>query len=158
MVTGDKRATRPYRERLRLPMRWWLVVWLMLASFWLALAVAVPPVVLWASTSALVAAIVGPLLGWGSAVVAVDAGVLRAGRARIDVDLLGVVTALDRDETRLLAGRDADPRAYLLLRPYLADAVRVGIADPRDPTPYWMISTRHPERLAAAITSRRSSS
>ncbi|NHC22938.1 DUF3093 domain-containing protein [Nocardioides sp. IC4_145] len=157
-MTGDEGRTGPYRERLHLPIHWWFFVWSMLGTFWLALAVAVPPVVLWVATGALVAAIVGPLLAWGSAVVAVDAGVLRAGRAHIDVDLLGAVTALDRDATRLQAGQDADPRAHLLLRPYLARAVRVDIKDPQDPTPYWLISSRRPGRLALAITSGRSRS
>ena len=46
---------------------------------------------------------------------------------------------------------DADARAYLLLRPYLKRAVRVEIADPADPTPYWLVATRHPETLAAAL-------
>jgi hypothetical protein len=52
-----------------------------------------------------------------------------------------------------MAGRDADARAYLLLRPYVRRAVRIEITDPRDTTPYWLLSTRHPERLAAALSS-----
>ena len=54
--------------------------------------------------------------------------------------------------THRLAGRDADARAYLLLRPYLRRAVRIAIDDPADPTPYWLVSTRRPTRLAAALT------
>ena len=34
-------------------------------------------------------------------------------------------------------------------------AVRVVIDDPDDPTPYWVISTRHPTRLAQAIIGAR---
>jgi hypothetical protein len=49
-------------------------------------------------------------------------------------------------------GRDCDPAAYLVLRSYLRGAVRVEITDPHDPAPYWLIATRHPERLAAALT------
>ena len=49
------------------------------------------------------------------------------------------------------AGRDADARAYLLIRPYLQAPVRVDVRDPADPTPYWLVSTRHPEQLAAAV-------
>ena len=65
--------------------------------------------------------------------------------------LHGAVAALDADQTRLVSGRDADARAYLLLRPYLNRAVRVEITDPADPTPYWLVSSRHPEALAAAL-------
>ena len=54
-------------------------------------------------------------------------------------------------QTRRVAGRDADVRAYLLLRPYVQRAVRIEVVDPADPTPYWLVSTRHPERLAQAL-------
>ena len=37
------------------------------------------------------------------------------------------------------------------LRPYLSRAVRIGIDDPADPTPYWLVSSRRPDRLAAAL-------
>jgi hypothetical protein len=29
--------------------------------------------------------------------------------------------------------------------------VRIEVLDPDDPTPYWVVSTRHPERLIAAL-------
>ncbi len=48
-------------------------------------------------------------------------------------------------------GSEADARAYLLVRPYLKRAVRVTVVDPADPTPYWLVGTRHPEALAAAL-------
>ena len=50
-----------------------------------------------------------------------------------------------------LAGLEADARAYLLLRPYLKRAVRINVRDDRDPAPYWLVSTRDPDRLAAAV-------
>ena len=65
------------------------------------------------------------------------------------------MTALDAETTRLLAGRQADARAYLLLRPYLRRSVRVDVVDPADPTPYWLLATRHPDRLAAALSAAR---
>ena len=61
------------------------------------------------------------------------------------------VHALDAEETRRVAGPEADARAYLLLRPYLKRAVRVEIADTDDPAPYWLLSSRHPEELARAV-------
>jgi len=33
----------------------------------------------------------------------------------------------------------------------VAAAVRLEILDPDDPTPYWVVSTRRPDRLIAAI-------
>ena len=41
--------------------------------------------------------------------------------------------------------------AYLLLRPYLKRSVKIRVRDERDPAPYWLVSSRDPEHLAAAI-------
>ena len=56
------------------------------------------------------------------------------------------------EQTRRVAGVEADARAYLLLRPYLKRSVKVQLIDPADPTPYWLISTRHPAELSAALS------
>jgi hypothetical protein len=92
-------------------------------------------------------------VSFGGVRVRVADDVFRAGRAHIEVRHLGAATALDQEATRRQAGVDADARAYLLLRPYLKRAVRVDLTDPADPTPYWLVSTRHPEALAAALDS-----
>ena len=76
---------------------------------------------------------------------------IRAGRARVEVRFVGEVVALDAEQTRLVAGRDADARAYLLLRPYRSKAVKVALRDPADPTPYWLVSSRRPEKVLAAL-------
>ena len=87
-------------------------------------------------------------VSYGAARVTVRDGVLGAGRARIPVTQLGTVEALDAEATRLLAGREADARAYLLIRPYVHRGVKVDVVDPADPAPYWLLSSRHPDRLA----------
>ena len=50
-----------------------------------------------------------------------------------------------------MLGVEADARAYLATRPYLKAAVKVPVSDPDDPAPYWLVGTRHPDRLAAAL-------
>jgi hypothetical protein len=141
-----------YDERLGVPLRWWALATMFLASVLLAFRVATPAWVALSGTAVLSAALLGGFWRYGTARVTVRDGVLTAGRARISVEHVGAVEALDADATRRLAGRDADARAYLLLRPYLRRAVRIAIADPADPTPYWLVSTRRPTRLAAALT------
>jgi len=140
-----------YDERLGVPLRWWALATTFLATVLIAFLVSTPTWVALGGTTALVAIVVGVFLGYGRARVRVADGVLQAGRARIPVRHVGRVDALDADATRRLAGRDADARAYLLIRPYLRRAVRVEIVDPADPTPYWLVATRHPDRLAAAL-------
>jgi hypothetical protein len=140
-----------YDERLGVPLRWWALATMFLASMLIAFLVATPAWVAVTGTAVLVALVLTLFLGYGAARVSVRDGVLTAGRARISLEHVGEVEALDAARTRLLAGREADARAYLLLRPYLSRAVRIGIDDPADPTPYWLVSSRRPDRLAAAL-------
>lgn len=140
-----------YRERLGVPLRWWVQGTMLVASLWLALVVAVPGTVAWPVTGAGLLLLTACFLSYGGARIEVVGGQLRAGRAHIASTHLGAARALDAEETRRVAGVEADARAYLLLRPYLKRAVRVEITDPADPAPYWLLSTRHPDELAGAV-------
>lgn len=147
-------ATTPgpaYRERLGVPLRWWVQGTMLVASLWLALVVAVPGAVAWTVTGAALLLLAICLLAYGGVRVVVGDGQLRAGRAHIAGIHLGAAEALDAEQTRRVAGVEADARAYLVLRPYLKRAVRVEITDPADPTPYWLVCTRHPDELAGAL-------
>jgi len=147
-----------YAERLGVPLRWWVQGTMLVATLWLAVVVAMPAVGAWIVTAVALAALSLGLWSFGSARISVADGTFRAGRAHIDAPFVGTATALDAEETRRIAGVDADARAYLLLRPYLKRAVKVEITDPADPAPYWLVSTRHPEELAktlAALTHAR---
>jgi hypothetical protein len=154
-VNTSPAAGARYVERLRVPARWWVLLLLFLASVWAALAVSTAPLVM--GSASLLAAVVGGglLLGYGSARIEVDDTALHAGRARLVWSCCGPATPLNPEAERRLRGVDADARAFLLLRPYISTAVRVEVMDPADPTPYWMISTRHPHRLAESINAAR---
>ncbi|MFL6157526.1 MAG: DUF3093 domain-containing protein [Marmoricola sp.] len=141
-----------YAERLTVPLRWWVQATMFLATVWLAFVVALPTWLAWTASAALLAAVFGIFAWVGSSRIEVRDGVLHVGPAQISLDHLGAVEALDAEGTRRVHGVDADVRAFLHTRPYLRRSVRVVIDDPADPTPYWLISTRHPRQLAAALT------
>lgn len=141
-----------FAERLSVPLRWWVQGTMLVATLWLALVVAVPLAVAWAVTGVSLLLMLALFVSYGAARISVEGDVLRAGRAQISTEHVGDVTALDADAMRLQAGRDADVRAYLLLRPYLKRGVKVDLTDPSDPAPYWLISSRRPDRLVAALT------
>lgn len=112
-----------------------------------------------AAYGALLGWIAGSLLAVGAVVILVatttpirvDDRVLRAGRARLPLTAIHDAAPLDPDEMRHTR-RHGDPRNYLALRAWSSSrGVRVTLADERDPHPCWVISTRHPERLAEAI-------
>ena len=142
---------RVYVEQLRVPLRWWAVATMFWASVLLALLVAIPALVACLVAGGLAALNALVLHSYGAARVSVVGGVFEAGRARIPVHLLGSPEPLDAAGARRAAGVDADARAYLLIRPYVPTAVRVRVVDPADPTPYWLVSTRHPTVLAAEL-------
>jgi hypothetical protein len=141
-----------YTERLGVPLRWWVQGTMLVATLWLAVVVALPAVAAWVVTAIALAVLALVLWAYGDARIVVDAETFRAGRARLPAQYVGSATALDADQTRRVAGVEADARAYLVLRPYLKRAVRVELTDPADPTPYWLVGTRHPEELAKALT------
>jgi hypothetical protein len=140
-----------YVERLSVPFRWWALAIMFWATVLVAFLVAVPTLVAVGVVAALMAATAALFLTWGSAQVAVVDGVFHAGRARIPVHLLADATSLSEEEARRAVGVDADARAYLLLRPYVGRAVRVQVVDPADPTPYWVVASRHPDALASCV-------
>ncbi|HEX4471586.1 MAG TPA: DUF3093 domain-containing protein [Nocardioides sp.] len=147
----DTTEPASHHERLSVPLRWWVQGTMLVATFWLAFVVSTPALVAWIATAVLLLIMIAILLGYGAARVEVSDGWLQAGRARISGEFVGEVEPLDASETRRVAGRDADARAYLLLRPYLKRSVKVTVRDRRDPTPYWLVNTRDPDHLAAAI-------
>lgn len=140
-----------YLERLRVPLRWWAVATMFWASVLLAMLVAMPATAACLFTGFFYAINAAVFVGYGAARISVADGLFEAGRARIPVQALADPEALDAAAARRAAGVDADARAFLLLRPYAPRAVRVRVVDPADPTPYWLVSTRHPRTLVAAL-------
>ncbi|MGJ9412511.1 DUF3093 domain-containing protein [Aeromicrobium sp. CF4.19] len=141
-----------YRERLVPPVSWWLagaffaVVW-----GWLVLVVAGPTA---AVVVALALGVVIALALWtygGSIVIAVGPEGLAVGRARLEPRHVGEVQVLDAAAMRRRHGPEADVRAWLMHRAYVSGGAMIFVADPADPTPYWLVSSRHPHRLAAAL-------
>jgi hypothetical protein len=78
-----------------------------------------------------------------------------AGHARLPIAFAGQVTPFRGSEATLERGQRLDARAWLLLRGWVSPVVRVEVDDPQDPTPYWIVSTRQPERIAQAIAEAR---
>ena len=140
-----------YRERLRVPASWWLVgaaCVLILGSS----IVAGLSVVIGGSIDLAMACLLAIVFAcWGSAAVRVTDSELSAGSARLAIDQVSDVSALDAAQTAALRGPSADATAYLLVRPYLARSVYVAVAGQPASRPYLLIGTRRPEELAAAI-------
>ncbi len=140
-----------YRERLTVPRSWWVVT-LIFGGIcgWIMVVAATPSL-------GLVAAVAGTLvaraLTWAYGSLSVSAGPagFDVGGAHLDPAHIGKVTPLDRVAFRSSLGPDADARAWLRTRPYIDGGVRIDLDDPSDPVPYWLVSSRRPEKVAAAL-------
>jgi Protein of unknown function (DUF3093) len=108
---------------------------------WLPYAIAIPLVVLL-------------LLGVGRATVRVtgdDEPELWVGDAHLPLRFVGQVDVVGKEGKRKALGPELDPAAFVVHRGWVPSLVRVHLTDPEDPTPYWIVSTRRPEKLAALL-------
>ncbi|MFY9887142.1 MAG: DUF3093 domain-containing protein [Streptosporangiaceae bacterium] len=144
-----------YRERLFAPPLWWVVGMITMLTFgaivWTGFDLAITIAVF----SALILITAAFLLNWGRAVIEVTAGEIAVAGSALPTALAGEVRALDEAQTRALRGPRADPGAFVLIRPYLSRSVYIEVTGPDPAVPYWLLATRHPAELAAAIESSR---
>ncbi|MEP6481697.1 MAG: DUF3093 domain-containing protein [Rhodoglobus sp.] len=91
------------------------------------------------------------LLLLGSPVVAVTETTFVAGKARLPLSAVGAVAGFSGMDARDARGPHLDARAWLLIRGWVDPVVRVDVVDADDPTPYWIVSTRHPEAVIHAV-------
>ena len=153
----DRAQDASYRERLLVPVSWWLlavpVVAILGGEVYAGFGGWIPPAIY----ALFVAVVAGFLLTWGATTIEVADGALRAGGAALPLDRTSDVVPLDEKQAALLRGPKADPAAHLMLRPYLKRAVYIKLADPGSGVPYWLVATRHPAELATAIERGRQS-
>jgi Protein of unknown function (DUF3093) len=87
--------------------------------------------------------------------VGVRDGELWVDDAHLPARYVAEVGVLDAAGKRAALGPQADPLAFVVQRPWVPGAVLVVLDDPADPTPYWVVSARRPERLARALLAAR---
>lgn len=144
-----------HEERLTVPWRWWLGAFAVVAVLTAPFGVGALGLPGWAAAFLVLAAATGVALWWlGRLRVAVVNGELRVDDARLPVRFVADTIPLGPHGRRELLGPAADPLAFVVQRPWVRPAAQILLDDPADPTPYWLISTRHPDRLAAALRHR----
>ncbi|SCF30526.1 Protein of unknown function (DUF3093) [Micromonospora viridifaciens] len=144
-----------YVERLRLPFWAWPVgialAGLLAAELWMG----APGLRSWLPFAVLIPAAVAVLLWLGRVRVAVADGELWVDDAHLPVRYVADAVPLDAAGRREVLGVGSDPLAFVVQRPWIGGAVQVVLDDPADPTPFWVVSTRRPVELAAAILAAR---
>jgi hypothetical protein len=155
---SDTRATSQsvrYRERLRVPWWWWPPGLGLAGLIALEVNQGVPALPTWVPYAVLlpVAAIV--LLWFGKIEVSVVGGTgdteLWAGAAHLPVSVISRSAEVPKSAKSAALGRQLDPAAYVVHRAWVGPMVLLVLDDPDDPTPYWLVSCRHPDRVLSAL-------
>lgn len=151
-----------YRERLRTPWWWYpigIVVGILLGAefdFVMPQALVGLPILL--------AVLVAIAVVWrfSSATVRVTGGQVVAGGRSLPVAAVDRGYRLNYAELRRLVGRDGDPLAFTFIRSWVGPGVQLVLEQPDDrpaagrpDEPYWVLSSRHPDRLLAAVEAAR---
>ncbi|WIB34887.1 DUF3093 domain-containing protein [Curtobacterium sp. MCJR17_043] len=76
----------------------------------------------------------------------------RAGRAHLPRTAVGAVEGFTGAAATSQRGPQLDARAWTLFRGYVHGVVKVEVRDDADPTPYWLVSVRHPDAVTRALT------
>jgi len=138
-----------YRERL------WPAAWVFVAT-----ALVIPASLLVFLPISTTAGVACAIVLYGAIVVIllvttptveVDDALFTAGRARLPRSAIASASSFTGAEAIAQRGTALDARAWLLLRGWIPGVVKVQLDDPSDPTPYWLVSTRHPAELAKAL-------
>ncbi|MCU1527767.1 MAG: hypothetical protein JWP75_1530 [Frondihabitans sp.] len=139
----------PYRERLVPPPQMFLAVFLVVPAgilTFLPINVLVGFIVGGGLFIALAIALV-----FGSPIIAVDDAGFHAGRATLYPSEMGTTAAFLDAEATAERGPRLDARAWTLFRGWVHPVIKIELTDLSDPAPYWLVSTRHPQKVTRAI-------
>ena len=147
-------AEPSFDERLSVPLAWWAAVFVIMAFGLFELGAGFTYVIYVPAGLFLIGFFVVPLALSARVRIRVQDGVLHAGKEELRLTTVTSVQALDREATRLQLGPQADPACHSEVRGWIGPSVMMRLSNP-DPVPYWLVSTRRPEELTAAIKSER---
>jgi hypothetical protein len=158
-VSDTQAATETvrYRERLTVPWWWSLPAFGLAALIALEVLQGVSGVPAWAPFIVLLPVAAAVLIWMGRVdvrVVSRDGQTeLCVGSAHIPTSMIKRSAQVPKSAKSTALGRQLDPAAYVVHRAWVGPMVLLVLDDPDDPTPYWLISCRRPDRVLAALAS-----
>ena len=144
-----------YRERLWVPWWWWPPGLGLAALISLEVNQGVGGLPNWLPFAVLLPVAATVLMWFGKTEVRVLRGSgateLWVGAAHLPVSVISRSAEVPRSAKSAALGRQLDPAAYVVHRAWVGPMVLLVLDDPDDPTPYWLVSCRHPDRVLAAL-------
>lgn len=155
--TRETSQTVRYRERLWVPWWWWPLGFGLAGLIALEVNQGVQGLPDWVPFAVLGGVAAAALLWLGRSEVAVistgDTTELWAGQAHLPASAISRSAEIPKTAKSAAMGRQLDPAAFVLHKGWVGPMVLVVLDDPDDPTPYWLVSCRHPERVLSALRS-----
>jgi hypothetical protein len=164
---SDTRATSQsvrYRERLLVPWWWWPPGLGLAGLIALEVNQGVQALPNWVPFAVLLPVAAVVLMWFGRTEVTVVGAHARStegensgetelcvGTAHLPVSAIARSAEVPKTAKSAALGRQLDPAAYVVHRAWVGPMVLVILDDPDDPTPYWLVSCRHPDRVLAAL-------
>jgi hypothetical protein len=159
-VSDTRAATQSvrYQERLRVPWWWWLPGFGLAALIALEVNQGVEALPTWVPYAVLLPVAAAVLMWFGRTDVRVvgddqKEAELWVGAAHLPVGVISRSAEVPRSAKSAALGRQLDPAAYVVHRAWIGPMVLLVLDDPDDPTPYWLVSCRRPDRVLAALRS-----
>jgi hypothetical protein len=160
-VSDTRAATQTvrYRERLQVPWWWWLPGFGLAAIIALEVNQGVRSLPNWLPFAVLLPVAAAVLMWLGRVDVRVvstsnhdgAATELWVGGAHLPASVISRSAEVPRSAKSAALGRQLDPAAYVVHRAWIPPMILVVLDDPDDPTPYWLVSCRRPDRVLAAL-------
>ena len=76
---------------------------------------------------------------------------LWVGAAHLPLGVISRSAEVPRSAKSAALGRQLDPAAYVVHRAWIGPMILLVLDDADDPTPYWLVSCRRPDRVLAAL-------
>ncbi|MGH3523683.1 MAG: DUF3093 domain-containing protein [Mycobacterium sp.] len=156
-MSGSRVASQSvrYRERLWVPWWWWPLGFVAAALIAYEVDLGVRSLPDWLPFAAMFVVVAAALLWLGRIEVRVtnDDGQVElwAGVAHLPATVIARSAAVPRSAKSAALGRQLDPAAYVVHRGWVGPMVLLVLDDPDDPTPYWLVSCRHPQQVLSAL-------
>ena len=146
-----------YRERLWVPLWWWPLGFGLAALIATEVNMGVRSLPNWLPFAVLFGVAAGVLLWLGRSEVRVttqdDTVELWAGQAHLPATVVSRSAEIPASAKSAALGRQLDPAAFVAHRAWVGPMLLAVLDDPDDPTPYWLLSTRYPDRVLSALRS-----
>jgi hypothetical protein len=160
-----------YTERLYTPWWWYLAGLAIAVLLGGEFATAIPTWIAWIPFGLLLVVMLLGVWRFSSGRVTITATEFKVGEKTLPLTSIERAIGLSSTELRRLVGRHSDPTAFNFIRSWVGPGVQLILVPPApgdiprvspeqfedgalapSVTPYWVVSTRHPEQVLAALS------